>query len=145
MLRLGPYIWSPQIEPFLSYFTYRLYVDSASPEAFMTSQYTGFKFGLKGSTPLSPDGEWGIGGEFAMALNPSLRETPKTSGSDAKNNVVQFGVFGTKKLGERLKLLMGLDFEMYSSNFTGSGTRADSSSSASQKYTTLSGGVNYLF
>jgi hypothetical protein len=34
---------------------------------------------------------------------------------------------------------------MYSANFSGTGTRTNSATSASQRFTTLSGGVYYMF
>jgi hypothetical protein len=80
-----------------------------------------------------------------MVFNPSLKESPVTSGGGPKNQVVQFGVLGFKRMGERLKLQLNLDFEMYSSNFNGSGGRAEAASSSSQRYTTLSGGLYYMF
>jgi hypothetical protein len=145
-MRLGPYAWSPFLEPFMGYFSYRLYADAADPEAFTTMQYQGFKFGLRGETPIGGEnGRYGVGGEFSMALNPSLRESPVPSGDSEKNSVVQFGIYGFKKLGERLKLRADLDFDMYSSNFSGRGGRAEPATSASQRYTTLSAGIYYMF
>ena len=55
------------------------------------------------------------------------------------------GVFGYKKLGERLKAVAQIDFEMYAATFDGNGSGTQSASSASQKYTTLSGGLYYMF
>ncbi len=144
-LRFGPYNWSPFAEPYLGYMNYKLYTDNAAPEAFLTQQYSGFKMGVNGSAPLGPGGEYGIGGEFSMVWNPHVKESPVTSGASSKSQVVQFGVLGFKKLGERLRLQGNLDFEMYSSNFSGTGSRAEPASSSSHKYTTLSGGLYYMF
>lgn len=144
-LRFGPYGWSPYAEPYLGYLNYKLFSDSATPEAFMTQQYTGFKFGVTGAAPIAENGLFGIGGDFAMVWKPSLRESPHTSGGSSENQIVQFGIFGFKKLGERLKVQANLDFEMYSSNFSGTGTRAESATSSSHRYTTLSGGLYYMF
>jgi hypothetical protein len=150
MIRLGPHVWSPNIEPFLGYFSYRLYVDDTTPRALTTTQYQGFKFGVRGSTPLGDTQTYGGGGTFSMAVNPSMHESPVTSGDSSKNAVIQFGIFGYKKLSERLKLQVDLDFEMYSSSLSGNGTRMNGSthepaSSISQRFTTLSGGVYYMF
>jgi len=144
-LRFGPYGWSPYAEPFFGYLSYKLFTDDAEPDAFLTQQYTGFKFGVNGSAPISPGGEYGIGGEFAMVLNPSVKESPVPSGDSSKSQIVQFGVMGFKKMGERLKLQVNLDFEMYSSNFTGTGGRNQPATSSSHRYTTLSGGLYYMF
>jgi hypothetical protein len=150
-LRFGPYGWSPYAEPFLGFLSHKLFTDDANTDAFLTQQFTGFKIGVNGAAPLSPGGDYGVGGEFAMVLNPSLKETPATSGGDSKAQIVQFGVFGFKKLGERLKAQVNLDFEMYSATFSGAGSRDGSdpttgtATSSSQRYTTLSGGLYYMF
>lgn len=144
-IRLGPHVWSPLIEPFASYFNYRLFVDDSTPKALTTMQFSGLKLGLNASGPVSDDGRYGVGGRFSIALNPSLTETPVTSGSKSKNSVISFGILGYKKLGERLRAQVNLDLEMYSSSFSGTGTRAESASSTSQRFTTLSGGLYYMF
>jgi len=144
-IRFGPHVWSPQVEPYLGYFNYRLFSDSASPEAFMTQQYTGLILGLRGSTPIGPESLYGVGGKLALAYNPRLKETPATSGASAKNSVIQFGLLGYRKMTERFKLQVNLDYEMYSSSFTGTGTRVESATSSSHRYTTLSFGAYYMF
>lgn len=143
-LRFGPYNWSPYAEPFLGYLNSKLYSDSATPEVFLTQQYSGMKLGVHGAAPIG-QGDFGVGGEFSMVFSPKLKEAPVTSGGSAKNQVVQFGILGYKKMGERLKMQLNLDFEMYSSNFSGPGGRAEAASSSSQKFTTLSGGLYYMF
>ncbi len=142
-LRFGPYGWSPYAEPFFGYMTYKLFTDNASPEAYTTQQFSGFKFGVNGASPMGDRGEYGIGGEFAMVWKPTVKESPVTSGDSSEAQVVQFGVLGFKKMGERLKIQANLDFEMYSANFSGAGTRAESASSSSHRFTTLSGGLYY--
>lgn len=142
-IRLGPSLWSPQISPYVSYFNYRLFVDDSSPEAFTTQQYSGLKLGVKGSAPVGDD--FGAGGVFSTALSPSMQESPVPSADDSKASVVQFGVFGYKKYSERLRVQLNLDFEMYSASLSGRGQRVNAASSASQRYTTLSGGIYYLF
>ncbi len=144
--RLGPYIWSANVEPYLGFFYYRLYVDNSSPRVYTTMQYSGLKLGLRGSTPVGDGGQYGVGGDFSMAWNPAVSEQPSPSGDSTKGTVVQFGIFGFKRLGERLKLQANLDFEMYSSSFSGAGGGAASvATSASHRHTTLSGGVIFLF
>jgi hypothetical protein len=143
-LRFGPYAWSPYAEPYMGYMNYKLYVDNSQPESFTTQQYTGFKFGVNGAAPLS-EGKYGVGGEFAMVWKPRLKESPVTSGGSSESQVVQFGILGFKRIGERLKAQVNLDFEMYASNFSGNGTRAEAANSSSQRHTTLSGGLYYMF
>lgn len=142
-LRFGPYGWSPYAEPYLGYLSYKLFTDDTDPDTFLTQHFTGFKIGVNGAAPLGPGGEYGIGGEFAMVLNPSVKESPVTSGDSAKSQIVQFGILGFKKLGERLKMQFNLDFEMYSANFSGTG--GHTATSSSHRYTTFSGGLYYLF
>lgn len=145
MIRLGPSVWSAYAEPFIGYFNYNLYTDNSTPEAFTSMDYSGLKFGIRGAAPIDPEGRYGVGGEFAIAMKPGLSEKPVTSGSSSTNNATEFGIFGYKRLSNRLKAQVNLDFEMYSSNFSGTGTRAQSATSASQRITTLSGGVYYMF
>jgi hypothetical protein len=78
-----------------------------------------------------------------MVWKPKVHESPVTSGDAGDAQVVQFGVLGFKKLSERLKLQGNIDFEMYSANFSGTGTRAEAASSSSHRYTTFSGGLYY--
>jgi hypothetical protein len=144
-IRLGPYIWSPNIMPFFGYFNYRLFVDDSTPDAFTTQQYSGARLGVRGFTPVGDSGEWGAGGVFSTAINPTMHESPLPSGDSNKATVVQFGLFGFKKISERLRLQANLDFEMYSASISGTGQRAEAATSASQRYTTLSGGIYYLF
>ena len=54
-----------------------LFTDSATPEAWTTQEFTGFKFGVNGAAPLGPGGEYGIGGEFAMVWKPNMKELKK--------------------------------------------------------------------
>jgi hypothetical protein len=145
MFRLGPHVWSPYLEPFLGYFTSNLYSDASTPTAFTSMDYSGFKIGLRGATPIGDGSDYGVGGIFATAFRPVLNESPVSSGSSSTNNVTCFGIFGYKKMSSRLKAVAQLDMEMYSSNFSGSGSRDVSASSASQTFTTLSGGIYYMF
>lgn len=143
--RFGPHVWSPHIEPFLGYFTSKLYSDSSTPQMFTTMNYSGFKFGVRGSTPLDNASLYGVGGEFALAFKMGMTETPVTSGASSTNNLTQFGIFGFKKIGERLKAQVQLDFSMYSTSFSGRGSRTESATNASQRYMTLSAGAYYMF
>jgi len=144
MIRFGPHVWSPQLEPFLSYFTERLYTDATTPKSFTTTNYSGFKLGVKGSSPIGVDG-YGAGGEFGFAFRPSLNESPYSSGDSSTANVFQMGIYGYKQLGQRMKVRVQLDYDMYSATFSGSGSGGEPASSCSQKFTTLSAGVDYMF
>lgn len=143
--RFASTIWGPSVEVLAGYMNYRLFVDDASPEAFTTATYSGIKTGLRGNFPVSADGIWSGGAEAFMIFQPNLSESPVTSGASSKSTINMFGIFGFKKLSENLKAMAKLDFEQYTSSFSGNGTRAENASSLSQRHTTISGGVYYLF
>jgi len=143
--RFGPSAWSAYAEPFVGYMTHRLYADSSNPVSFNTMEYNGFKIGVMGSTPIAPDSEWSIGGKIAFVIAPHLTETPNQSGDSSSNNVNQFGIFANKKMTEHWKLQGNLDFEMFSSSFSGTGTGSATSNSASEQFITLSVGAYYMF
>lgn len=146
--RFGPNAWSAYAEPFVGYMTHRLYADSVSPAAFNTMEYNGFKIGLMGSTPITPDAEWSVGAKIAFVIAPHLTETPYQSGTSSSNNVNQFGIWATKKMTEHWKIQGNLDFEMFSSTFSGTGSipvTGNSASSASEQFITLSVGAYYMF
>jgi hypothetical protein len=145
--RFGPSAWSPYAEPFIGYMDHRLYADQSTPPAFTTMEYNGIKIGIMGGTPITPDDLWSIGGKIAFVLAPRLYETPYTSGDSSTNNINQFGIWAAKKMSEHWKLQGNLDFEVFSSTFSGSGTAPASASanSASTQFITLSVGAYYLF
>jgi hypothetical protein len=144
MFRFGNFVWSPNIEPFLSYFTARLYTDDTSPHTFTTTDYNGFKLGVRGSSPIGVDG-YGAGGEFGFAWRPGLNESPFSSGDSSTANVFQMGIYGYKKIGERLKAKAQVDFDMFSATFSGNGSGGQPATSSSQRFTTLSAGIDYMF
>ncbi len=143
--RFGPYIWSPHLEPYMGYFYYRLFVDDSTPTVFTTIQFTGFKFGVRGSSPIGVRGAYGVGGNFSMAWKPGIKESPHPSGDSSEGSVTQFGIFGFKRIGERLKIQVDLEFEMFSANFSGLGGNHNPATSASHRHTTLLGGVIFMF
>ena len=143
--RFSSTVWGPSLEVMAGYFNYRLFVDSSTPEAFTTMTYSGLKTGLRGSFPVDKEGLWSGGADAFMTFQPNLSETPVTSGASSDSTIIMFGIFGFKKLTENMKLVGRLDFEQYTSSFSGSGTRADSATSSSQRHTTVSGGLYYLF
>jgi len=143
--RMGPNIWGTNIELLLGYMTHKVFADSSTPESVTTMEYNGFKTGAKGSFPVTADMKWSAGGQAFLVLFPRLNETPITSGANSSNAINIFGIFGGYRLGENLRLQANIDFELYSTNFSGDGTRTEDATSASQRITTLSGGIYYLF
>ncbi len=143
--RLGGGLWGPHVEALVGYSTYRLYVDDSSPRAFTTLEYAGIKFGLDGSFPVTNDGLWHAGAKLFLFWNPKMTETPVTSGYKATGSINQFSFYGFYKFRENIKLIGSLDIELYSSSFSGTGTSTDPATSVSQKHTTLTGGIQYMF
>ncbi len=138
-LRLGSAFNAPKAEFLFGFSTYRLYVDDTDDEAITTKQYGGLKLGLGGSYPMPNRSPYSLGANLYLIYNPKLSEDPNSSGN-SNNQVNQFGFFVDRQMAMNLKARFNLDFELYSSDFSG-GTVT----SSSQKHTVLSGGVYYLF
>jgi hypothetical protein len=145
--RFSSTVWGPGVELLAGYMNYRLFVDDSNPQGYTTMTYTGLKFGVRGQLPFTANQLWGGGAEMFMAFRPKLTEDPVTSGGDSKNTANSFGVFGYRKITESWRATLKLELEQYTSSFSGRGTRLNptSASSSSQRHTTLSAGVAYLF
>jgi hypothetical protein len=138
-IRLGTGAWSPKVELLGGYSTSRLYTDKTSRSEITTKNYGGMKLGVAGSYPLQDDSPWALGAKLFFYFNPKVSEDPGSSGSD-DTDIKQFSIFADKKLKINLKARFSLDFDMYSSDFTGGNVR-----SSSQRSTSASGGLYYLF
>lgn len=143
--RFGSNVWGPTVEALLGYMNYRLYVDNSTPEAYTTMNYSGVKAGIQGYFPVSRDGLWSAGAEIFMVFQPNLSETPVSSGASNTTTINMFGLTASRKLRENLKGVAKLEFEQYASSFSGDGTRTNDATSSSQRHTTLSAGVYYMF
>ncbi|MES2963941.1 MAG: hypothetical protein V4760_08625, partial [Bdellovibrionota bacterium] len=76
--------------------------------------------------------------------------TPTASGSGGTAAVNNFALTGEKKIAENLRATGAVEFSLYSSTFTGYGSRVngatpETASSLSQKHTIFSGGIVYMF
>jgi hypothetical protein len=140
--RFGSSIWAPYAEPFLGYQTYRIY---SGGDPFTTMEYSGFKLGVQGETPVTEDGLWGAGGKLAFMFSPTMSESPGSSGASSKNTANSFSAWAYRKLTEHWKATGTLEYEIYSTNFSGTGSRTNTANTASQRYMTLSAGIYYLF
>lgn len=142
----GYSVWDTRVEGSFGYSNYRLYVDDSDLRGFTTSDFGGFKFGAKGSFPVTDDLDWSVGGYINYFLNPSLKESPVSSGDDNDASINQFGIIGSRRLGEYLKIEASLDFAAYSAKFFGAGGRGDEAAkSMSHRHTGLSAAVHFLF
>jgi len=100
--------------------------------------------GVMGEFPVTKDEVWRAGGKVSYAVTSNLSESPVTSGGSS-NNVIQFQFYGSKALSARLRVLGSLDFEQFSSSFSGRGTRTEAATSSSIRYMTFTGGAAYSF
>ncbi|MEK6554112.1 MAG: hypothetical protein AABZ31_02640, partial [Bdellovibrionota bacterium] len=137
--RMGAGAWSPKVELLGGYSTYRLQSDKTNDPAITSKSYGGLKFGVSGYYPLRDNSPYAIGAQLFFFFQPRLSEDPSSSGRD-ENSINQFGLFVEKRLKVNLRARAALDFELYSSDFSG-GTVT----SASHRYTNFSGGLAYLF
>lgn len=136
-MRLASSVSSPKVELLFGFSSYELFVDSSSPQGLTTKAYSGPKLGVSGSYPVGEGSPYSFGANLNFLFQSRLNETPNISGNGS-NTATAFGTFVDKQLHMNLKARVQLDFEMYSSTFSGG-------ASASQKHTTLSGGLYYLF
>lgn len=139
--------FGPKLKLLMGYSILNGFIDNSTPTAFTSTTYSGLTLGISGSFPIELPGKKEplyFGGKLNLFLSPGLSESPVSSGS-SQNQITSFGVFIEYKLGQRMNLVSGLDFDLISSNFGGGGSRAPSASSTSQAITHLAGGIEYLF
>jgi hypothetical protein len=86
-----------------------------------------------------------LGGKFKYHLFPALTESPNTSGSSSSSQISSFGMWVESKISQHIVFNTAIDLDLYSTNFSGSGSRTYSASSASHSMTTVSLGFEYLF
>lgn len=143
--------FGPKLQLSGGFANYRMYVDDSQPRALTTVNYSGLLIGLSGSFPLTEERLWYLGGQFNMYLLPKLSETPVTSGSSSSNTINDFSLFIERRIAENIRAISSIDFSLYSSNLSGSGTRTDADGNAepatslSHKHSQLSVGINYMF
>ncbi len=137
-MRLGSVVNAPKVEALFGFSTYRLYVDESTPAGLTTKTYSGIKLGVGGAYPIGPDSPYSVGANLFFTFQTKLKESPSISGS-GDHTVNNFGGYVDKQMTINLKARFALDFELYSSDFKGS------VSSSSQKHTTFSTGLYYLF
>jgi hypothetical protein len=134
-MRLAAAFNAPKVEALFGFCNYRMTSDT---DDFSTKTYSGLMLGVAGSYPL-PSSDYSLGAQMNFMMSPKLKETPSSSGSP-DNSVNSFGFFVEKPLSINIKARAQIDFELYSSDFSGGSTE-----SSSQKHTTLSAGAAYLF
>lgn len=144
-LLLKDSFFGPKIQLLGGAASYKDSVDDSTPRNFTSVTYSGPAIGIRGQMPVSRDGRWEAGIHYNFLFFTSLNESPVTSGSSSSNSVNDFKLFGNWKYTQNLLVTANLRFILTRASFDGDGTRSDDASSSSQKTTTLSGGVTYLF
>jgi hypothetical protein len=124
---------------------YRMFVDDSLPQGLTTVNYNGLLLGLGLYFPISDKGPWAIGGDFAMTLFSKLTESPYTSGDSANNTINEFSLYLERKIAINLKARGSLDFALYSSSLSGTGTRNEPATSISQRTVGVGAGLIYQF
>lgn len=136
--------FGPKLQLSAGYATYNSHSDQSTPIAFTNMNYGGLVFGLLGQFPLSQEIPMDLGAQFNLFLNPSLSESA-ASGNSSKSSINQFGFFGIYHLKSRFKIRGEINFEYYSTDFSGPGAGTHTSSNTTQKMTSFMGGIEYLF
>jgi hypothetical protein len=136
--------FGPKIQLSAGYATFTSHSDQSSPISFTNMDYGGLSLGLAGQFPLSTEIPMDLGAQFNMFLSPRMSESV-SSGASSKSSINQFGFFGIYHVRSRFKIRGEIDFEYYSSDFSGTGDRSPAASNTTQKMTTLMGGIEYLF
>ena len=136
-LRLGSGADSPKVEVLGGFSTYDQFVDDSTPAGLTSKAYGGAKFGVSGKYNVSPGSPYSLGANLMFYFDADMTEDPKTNGN-SDNDISQFGVFLDKRMSTNLKVRYALDFELYNSDFSNGTT-------SSQRHTTASGGLYYMF
>lgn len=137
--------FGPKVQIYLGWSKFSSFVDASTPLSLTSMSYSGLALGLKGEVPVDDYGTWNLGASLELFLSKMLTETPASSGSANSNTINSFSIYGNYKLTPRLRAVGSLDFESYTSTFSGDGTRGERGLNSSQRLTLLSGGIEYLF
>jgi len=136
--------FGPKIQLSAGYATYDSHSDQSTPLAFTNMNYGGLVFGLLGQFPLTNEIPMDLGAQFNMFMSPSMSEST-SSGASSKSNINQFGFFGTYHVRSRFNIRGEINFEYYSTDFSGAGSGGRTSTNTTQKMTSFMGGIEYLF
>lgn len=133
--------WGPKFELMGGFSKTTLFIDDSNPRAHTSKEYGGFAFGLGGSFPVvtETDARWLLGGKFLYYWQPTLSESPASSGSDS-NQITHFNLFAEYGISTRMAFRADVNFKQVSSSFSG-GT----STSASANMVNLMAGAAFYF
>jgi hypothetical protein len=139
--------FGPKLQLSAGYSKFSSTVDQSSPLTAFTSQsYSGLMFGLGGSFPLDLESKTpvSLGAKINLFFNPALDESPVDSGS-CRNNITSFSGFVDIRQSHRLNYKFVIDYDLFASSFTGTGSRGEVASSSSHSMMSVLGGIEYLF
>jgi hypothetical protein len=136
--------FGPKIQLSAGYSSYSSSSDQGTPPVFTNMNYGGLVVGFLGQFPLTKEIPLDLGAQFNLFISPGLSESV-SSGDSSKSTINQFGFFGVYHLKSRFKIRAELNFEYYSSDFSGAGAGTHTSTNTTQKLTTLMGGIEYVF
>ena len=137
--------FGPKLSVDIGLSNYEMFTDTTSQDGFTTMQYRSVPIGIGGYVPINRTQSWAIGGKAYFHLFPSLKERPFASAANADSTINQFLFYAENKFSPRLRLKLGLEFLLFSSNFSGQGGRDTPANNTSHRFTLLTSGINYLF
>lgn len=112
--------------------------------AFTRMQYGGMYLGFDGSFVVDPSSPWSIGAQFKFYLTKSVSDNPK-SGQSSNENIQDFGFYTRLKKSERLSYVGRLNFENYSSSYSGASSRPNAARKISHRNQLILLGIEYGF
>jgi len=117
---------------------------STDPLTFMSTTYSGILVG--GGAHFAVNEDYQIGFDVSTYLFPSAVETPLTSGSEITGVLAwDFSLRANYHYSDKMDIIAKLNFQSYSAEFAGVGTRPLSMVSSGQSSRALTLGVQYYF
>lgn len=141
---LGDDFFGPKIQLTAGFAKFNSTADDTNPTVFTKIDYGGMVFGFVGQFPLGTETPTDLGIQYKYYWNPKVNET-KSSGSPGDVKVTDFGLFSRYHVHSRLSYVGLIDFEYYSTSFSGGGDRTLTISQNSHKITSILAGIEYLF
>lgn len=134
--------FGPKFELLFGFTNYKSFVDSSNPATLSSTKYSGVNLGLRGSMPLRR--RYHLGVELLFFLNSSVNESPAKSGNSTSNSINSYSFFGYYKINQNLRATASLDFEVFTTKFSGAGV-GRTATDMSTRFTVANGGIQYLF
>jgi len=138
--------WGPQINLHLGFASSTMVVDRASITSLSSTAYSGLYYGIGGSIPISRNRSTYIDIMLNRFFLPQFSETPVASGAASSSSAMLISLGGSYRFTPHISAVAHLEYEFYSTTFTGPGARnSDIGLNSSQSLTSLISGVNYTF